>query len=74
MKVMETRVKKWGNSMGILIPKDIIEKEHIKEGAEVEIVLTLKNKTTVNDIFGAIKLKRPTDKILKEVDEDLWPD
>ena len=72
METRDLRVKKWGNSFGIIIPKEIVEKQNIKEGITVRINIQAKNKTKAKDIFGILKgkLKRDTDELLKEVDKD----
>ena len=33
----KSKLKRWGNSFGVVVPKDIVEKEGLKEGEEVEI-------------------------------------
>lgn len=65
-------VKKWGNSLGIILPAHVIKEQNLKEGAELEILINQKNKTKAKDIFGILKgkLKRETDDLLKEVDRD----
>jgi len=72
METTEAKVKKWGNSFGIIIPKEIIDKQQIKEGITVKINIQTKNKSTARDIFGILKkkLKRDIDDLLKEVDKD----
>ena len=34
---METRIRKWGNSLGLRIPKSIAEQTGVKEGSAVEL-------------------------------------
>jgi antitoxin MazE len=34
---MSTKVQKWGNSLGVRIPKDVAEKANLTENSEVEI-------------------------------------
>ena len=72
METKDLKIKKWGNSFGIIIPKDIVEKQNIREGITVRVNIQAKNRTKVKDIFGALKskLKRNTDDILKEVNKD----
>jgi antitoxin component of MazEF toxin-antitoxin module len=72
METTEAKVKKWGNSFGIIIPKEIIDKQQIKEGVTVKINIQTNNKSTAGDIFGILKkkLNRDTDDLLKEVNED----
>mgnify|MGYP001604612244 CR=1 FL=1 len=74
METINIKVKKWGNSFGIILPKKMIDKKEIKEGTEIEITIQTKGKTKVKDIFGIMKekLKKPTDEIMKETDKDLW--
>jgi antitoxin component of MazEF toxin-antitoxin module len=32
---MATKIQKWGNSLGVRLPKDVVQKLHLKEGSEV---------------------------------------
>ena len=34
---MSTTIQKWGNSLGVRIPKHLAQQARLKEGAEVEI-------------------------------------
>ena len=74
METIDVKVKKWGNSFGVVIPKEIIINNNLKEGSDVELLVRAKNKTKVKDVFGILKgkIKKPTDQILKEVDKELW--
>ena len=67
-------VKKWGNSFGVVLPIKIINEQRIKDGMEIEITIHPKNKARVKDIFGVLKgkLKKPTEQLMKEVNEELW--
>jgi bifunctional DNA-binding transcriptional regulator/antitoxin component of YhaV-PrlF toxin-antitoxin module len=72
METVEVVAKKWGSSVGIIIPKDIAEKEKIKEGSRLEIIIRKPVKVDMNKVFGSLKgWKKPTDRILKEVDKEL---
>ena len=56
--------KKWGNSIGIIIPNAIVEKEGIKPEQPVNIeIKTMKN--PLKELFGTLKFNEPTEKILK---------
>lgn len=74
MEQITTKVRKWGNSFGIILPKSIVDLEKIKEGLEVNVIIQTKNKTKVKDIFGILKgkLKKDTQTLMKEVDRELW--
>lgn len=39
MESVEVEAKRWGSSMGIVIPKDVVEKEKIKEGQKIRILI-----------------------------------
>ena len=51
-----TRTKKWGSSLGIIIPKIIVEVENLKQNQEIKILaVKTKEKTRIKDIFGKLK-------------------
>ena len=37
---MELEVKKWGNSLGFRIPKDLVAQLRVQEGTRLEVLLT----------------------------------
>jgi len=47
----ELKVKKWGNSLAIIIPNDIAIQENLKEGDIVKIPIK-KKKNVFDEIFG----------------------
>jgi len=68
----ETKLKKWGNSIGIVIPKEEIEKENLKINQKVRVIINPISPIRVKDIFGKFKkIKKPTKKIMKEIDREL---
>ena len=62
-------VKKWGNSMGIVLPKEIVKNQGIKEGDE--IVINVFKKGDLSDIFGTLKTKL-TGQQLKDLSRRDW--
>ena len=70
MMEVKVKTKKWGNSIGILIPKEAVRKENIKPDQEVTILVSSKPKTTGRDLFGKWKFKKPTEELMREVDKD----
>lgn len=56
-------MKKWGNSLGLIIPADLATKQGLKEGDEVEY--QLRKCDEVKELFG----KYPMDDIQKIKDE-----
>lgn len=73
MAEAKLRLRKWGNSLGIVIPQDVLEKERAKEGDEL-FILVKKGKPNLRKLFGSYKFKKSTEKIMKEIDRDLYND
>lgn len=68
----ETKLKVWGNSVGIVIPKDKVNEEHLKANQKVRVIITPIKILRVKDIFGTLKnWKKPTKQIMKEIDKEL---
>ena len=71
----ETKLKAWGNSLGVILPKKSLKEEGLSVNDDVEI--TLKKKSNpLKDVFGKLKefnakSGKSTEEMLKEVDEDL---
>ena len=53
---VEVKIKKWGNSMGILLPRAIIEKENLNENDE--IIINVVKKADLRKIFGSIRHRK----------------
>lgn len=67
---METTMKprRWGNSLGITIPKEIVEKEKIT--LKDELIVDIRKKRSKNDVkklFGRFKFNRSTQEIKDEM-------
>jgi hypothetical protein len=56
--IFEAKVKKWGNSLGIILPNKMIKGVNVKEGEFVEVSLVQKKKKKI-DGFGICKGGRP---------------
>lgn len=64
---IECKTKKWGSSIGIVIPSEIVKKENIKPDETIKVVI---KKTPLAKILlglGPVKDKRPTEEIIKEL-------
>ncbi len=70
--VLET--KKWGNSVGLVLPKEILEQENIKGEHERLFVLIRKENSTPSSTFGLLKgrIKKSTQEIKDELRKDLY--
>jgi antitoxin component of MazEF toxin-antitoxin module len=56
----KARLKKWGNSLGVVIPKEAAERNGLRAGEEVEIMVTkvsdfteLRGKYPIKDLQAA---------------------
>ena len=66
---IKSKLRRWGNSFGIIIPQKAIGSEKVKEGEELTIFI--KRETPFNNVFGALKnwkidAQRFKDEIRKE--------
>ena len=62
--------KKWGNSIGVILPKVIVQQEGIKPEQKLEIEVKGK-KTVLEELFGALPFKKPTEQLLRESRKEL---
>jgi len=69
---IKTKLRKWGNSFGIVVPQKAIESEKAKEGDEVIILLKKEDDNVLREMFGTFKFKKPVSKIMKEADKELY--
>ncbi len=53
--VIRTTLRKWGNSYGVVIPKEAALKEGIKENDEVEVII--KKPVDIRSLFGKYKFE-----------------
>ena len=71
MLEVESKVRQWGRSLGVVIPKDSVKQEGIEKDDTV-ILLISNRRDVLKETFGTLKLKRSTSEILKESDEEAW--
>lgn len=66
MTEIECTAKKWGNSLGIIIPQEIVKEENLMENEK--IMIEIKKKHLAKEFFGLLSnWKRSTDEIKKEM-------
>lgn len=72
MGVVESQVREWGSSLGIVIPRKIVEENKLKAGDKVDVLLLKKN-SVLRESFGQLRhWKKSTAQIMKELDKELW--
>ena len=69
MQVFEATPKQWGNSVGITIPKEVVEKENISTKRKIRFIAIGDKMDKLKDAFGTLKLKKSTQKVMDEIDE-----
>ncbi len=67
---VHVKTRQWGNSIGIIIPSDTVEKLMIKPDEEIDVEIH-KKRHPLKELFGAIKFSKPAKQLLKEVRRDL---
>ena len=68
--MIHCQTKPWGNSLGIIIPREAVKKHSLKPNENITI--EIRGKVNVlKELFGSIKFRKPTKLILREVREQL---
>lgn len=65
---IEAIARKWGNSIGIALPKEVIEKANIKLDKRLRIFIPEKS-VNLAKVFGTLKIDEPTQSILDKIRE-----
>lgn len=64
--LIQVKLRKWGNSMGIVIPSEILRENSLKEGEDV--IIEIKKKEGMRKIFGSLRnLKIDSQKMKDEL-------
>lgn len=66
---IEVKTKKWGNSIGVIIPNKTVEKLNIKPEENVMIEIEKKN-NVLKELFGRAKFKKSAKKMITEFRRD----
>lgn len=70
MMEIKAKTKKWGNSIGVLIPNEVVKEEKIKPNQEITLMISTKPITKGKDIFGIMKFNKPTEQLMRDVDKE----
>src|SRR3989344_6390926 len=68
---VKSKVRQWGRSLGIVLPKEEIKIEAIEKDDLVTVLIS-KKKNPLKETFGTLRIRKSTDEILKESDRDAW--
>ena len=74
MVVIEAKLKKWGNSFGVVIPIEVISSEHMKENENIRLILLKDSKKAFEATFGIGKgkLKKTGQEFKDDIRRDLY--
>lgn len=62
---IEVKTKKWGNSLGLIIPSETADELNLKPQETIVIEIT-KKENVLKELFGKAKFKKSTKKMLEE--------
>ena len=76
MTIIETKVKRWGNSFGIVIPANIVSEEGIKEDQKIKVIVLRDSSKVLKETFGMLKgkLKKSSQQMKDELRKELYND
>ena len=67
----ETVARRWGNSIGITLPSEVVKAEHIGENEKVKI-LVLRQRPVLKQTFGSVRRwKKSAQNIKDELRKEL---
>ena len=61
-----SKTRKWGSSLGVIIPKNVVKELKLKEDQDVVIDIRPKE-NPLKELFGSVKLSKPTEQLLREI-------
>ncbi len=71
MIAVESSVREWGNSLGLTIPKETAENLNLKAGEKLRVFIA-KDRNVLRETFGTLKIKKSTQKLMEEVNKELY--
>jgi len=76
MSFVETKLRRWGNSFGVVIPIEIVEKEKMKENESVSIIIVPDSRKAFRETFGMLKgkIKKSSQQIKDEFRREIYND
>ena len=59
-------LKKWGNSLGLVVPSDLVEKLDLKENQQIRVNIEDLKANLAKELWGAIKLNKSPQELKDE--------
>ena len=75
--MLKGKIKKWGNSFGIVIPKEVIDNEGLKENQYIEFFIVRNDSAKVlKETYGLLKgrFRKSEQQMKDELREGLYDD
>ncbi len=70
MKMIACKVREWGNSLGVIIPRTVADELGIKPNEEIIVKIEKKN-NVLRELFGSLKFKTPPEKLIGEIRSEM---
>lgn len=67
---VEVKTKKWGNSIGVIIPKKLVDELNIKPEEKVQLSIS-KQSNVLKELFGSMQSDKSAEQLRSEVRGDL---
>ena len=68
---IKTKLRRWGNSFGIVVPQRVVDGTGVKEGEELTVLLKKEKTNVLRETFGTLKSKKSIKQIMDKIDEEL---
>lgn len=65
MTEIEATTRKWGNSLGITLPKDLVEEQNIQE--DQKIIIDVKRVVDIKNLRGILQTKKSAQQLKDEM-------
>ena len=69
MERINVRTRKWGDSIAVVIPKVVVDREKIRPNDSV--MISLEKENNLSDLFGKLKIKKSAQE-LKDEERSGW--
>ena len=72
--IIESQIKKWGNSLGIVVPKDVVRKDNLRENKKVRLIILKDGSKALKATFGIAKnkIKKSAQELKDEARKELY--
>ena len=67
---VEVKIRKWGNSFGVILPKNLLDSKGLKE--DDGIIIEIVKEVDLTNIFGSIKKRKLSGQEFKDLVKEEW--